>query len=307
MALGDLLPTKLGGKSIRLGLPDAAKPCTAAAIATGHPGPTLFIASTPARAASMVEESALYLPNTPISRLPDRDGLPYEFLKDDPRTRMDVATALTAIRAGNPALVITSWSALSELRPGPSLQQAGVTVRTGDNLPPDELQSSLERRGYTVESMADVPGTVARRGGILDVFPVGAEHPARLEYFNDEVESIREVDLSTQRSVRRLNLLEMPPAATSSDDARAVSRELLYRLDAHSDRAETMLQELALIVEGGHSDYQTFFEPLLYEETALDHPHETCVVVVRRRRSGSGSARNFPRTSGEGAPRAGIV
>jgi transcription-repair coupling factor (superfamily II helicase) len=276
----ELLPREIVGKQIRLGVPDPSKTCLVAAIAERNEGPTLLLASTPARAAALMEEAVLYLRDVPVSRLPDREGLPYEFLRDDPRARMDAATALTALRSDGRALVITSWSAFSELRAGPALQRAGVVVNTGTRYAPDELQGSLEACGYSVEPLADAPGTVARRGGIIDVFPVGAEHPARLEYFGDEVESIREVDLSTQRSVRRLERLEMPPAATNADGARTVSRDLLERLEAKSDHADAILEQLALIVEGGHSDYQTFFEPLLYRETALDHLHESSTVVI---------------------------
>ena len=292
-AAATLLPATLTGKQSRLGVPDAAKACIVAAMAADHNGPTLLLSSTPARAATLMEEAALYLRNTPMSRLPDREGLPYEFLRDDPRARMDAATALTALRSPEPSLIITSWSALSELRPGPALQQAGVNVSAGTRFPPDELQQALEARGYTIESYADTPGTVARRGGIMDIFPVGAEHPARLEYFDDEIESIREVDLATQRSVRRLGELELPPAATSSDDARAVSRSLLATLVARSDPAEVMLEQLALVAEGGHSDYQTFFEPLLYSETAFDHLHESVLLVIDDSDSGLATFNTF--------------
>ena len=57
--------------------------------------------------------------------------------------------------------------------------------------------------GYTVEPTVEIPGTISRRGGIVDIFPVAMDRPVRIEFFDDEVESIRHFDPGTQRSKKR--------------------------------------------------------------------------------------------------------
>jgi transcription-repair coupling factor (superfamily II helicase) len=59
--------------------------------------------------------------------------------------------------------------------------------------------------GFEVVPVVQEPGTIARRGGIVDVFPPGAEFPVRLDFFGDDIESIRRFDPHTQRSTDRLN------------------------------------------------------------------------------------------------------
>src|SRR5690606_12179371 len=79
------------------------------------------------------------------------------------------------------------------------------------------------------------------------------------------------VDLSTQRSVRRLDRVNFAPAATSTRQARDAAARLLERVRDTGEQSEQVMQELQLLAEGNRSDYEAFFEPLLYESTALDH------------------------------------
>ena len=78
-------------------------------------------------------------------------------------------------------------------------------------LGPDELRQTLVDQGYEVVSFVDSPGEIAYRGGILDVFPYTGNYPVRLEFFGDEVDSIREFDPSTQRSVAFLDEARLVP------------------------------------------------------------------------------------------------
>lgn len=263
----------------RLGVPEAAKPALTAAIAALAPGPAVVLTATATRAQAFTDELALFAPGLPIVRLPEREQLPYELAKDDPGTRIEAARALSAMRAGEPALVIASWGAFSEFRAPPAAEASRVDVRPGAMLSPVELMARLESLGYAVEPLADAPGTVARRGGIVDVFPVGADQPCRVEFFGDEVESIRRVDLATQRSVTRLDGVSLPAAATGSGEARDRARDLLEQLGAEGEDAEAVLEQLALVASGNRSDYERFLEPLLHRATALDHLSSNATVI----------------------------
>jgi len=268
-----------GKGELRLGVPESAKAAVAAALAAGHPGPTLLITPSPARAQAIREELALYVGSLPLVRLPERERLPYEFSPDDPIVSMERARALTALAASSPALVVCSWAALSEHCAGPGIEAAGVDVRTGDTLEPMSLLARLEGAGYRTVDLADRPGTASRRGGLVDVFPANAEHPYRIEFFGNEVDSIRRVDLSTQRSVERLESVHFAPAATATRQARDAAVALLSRLEAGSNEAEKVTEQLELIASGNRSDYESFFEPLLYADTALAHLNPEAAIL----------------------------
>ena len=91
-------------------------------------------------------------------------------------------------------------------------------VAVGDTVPVEELTAWLLERGMTRAEVVEVPGEFSVRGGILDVFPTDATDPVRIEFFGDEVESIRPFDAESQRSLDRWNSVTLT-AALGLDDA----------------------------------------------------------------------------------------
>ncbi|MCC7364026.1 MAG: transcription-repair coupling factor [Dehalococcoidia bacterium] len=279
-ALAAVLDGTDGAAGRRIGVPETARPAVAAVLAGNRDAPTLVLAPTPGRAQALSEELAIFAPSIPVARLPEREGLPYEFARTDPVVAVERARALDLLRGDEPAIVVASWAALSERTAGPETEGAGTDVAAGEGRGPDGLAAALEATGYEYVHMADRPGTLSRRGGIVDVFPAGTDAAYRVEFFGDEVESIREIDVATQRSKRRLQRVHLPPAATGTRQAREAAAELLGRLEAEGDGAEKVLEELELVAGGDRTDYESFFEPLLYETTALEHLSPRALLIV---------------------------
>lgn len=229
----------------------------------------------------MYEELGLFLRNDiPLARLPEREALPYEFVRDDHAVAIDRSRALGLLRSDGPALVVASWAALSEHCAGPELEGEGVQLQPGATIGPAALMATLESAGYAVEPLADSPGTASRRGGIIDVFPATAERPFRIEFFGDEIESIRELDLASQRSIARLDALHLPPAASNSAAARLAAGRLAGTLTAEGEAAELVIEQLELLADGYRSDYAGFFEPLLYTTDACAHLAPGALLVL---------------------------
>jgi transcription-repair coupling factor (superfamily II helicase) len=93
------------------------------------------------------------------------------------------------------------------------LETRVVTLRVGDEMTPDILLEALDEGGYVREDPVTAPGQVARRGGILDVFPSDRVEPVRIEFFGDTVESLRRFDPDTQRATGSLEALVTMPLA----------------------------------------------------------------------------------------------
>jgi transcription-repair coupling factor (superfamily II helicase) len=124
------------------------------------------------------------------------------------------AMALLAAHRGELRALVASPAGL--LRPSLArhlLETRVVCLRVGEEMTPDILLEALEEGGYVREDPVTAPGQMARRGGILDVFPSDREEPVRIEFFGDTVESLRRFDPDTQRTVGSLDALVALPLA----------------------------------------------------------------------------------------------
>lgn len=127
---------------------------------------------------------------------------------------------LATILAHGDRLVITSPEALFDKVASPeSFSRATIRIEKGDQIPPEELEASLVDQGYRHLSFVNEPGEFALRGGILDIFPFSGENPVRLEFFGDEVDSIREFDADSQRSISWLDHALLVPNGDRLDQA----------------------------------------------------------------------------------------
>ncbi|MCI0421806.1 MAG: transcription-repair coupling factor, partial [Acidobacteria bacterium] len=88
---------------------------------------------------------------------------------------------------------------------------AAPQLAVGAELPPEELVQFLLKSGYVRQEPVSSVGAFSMRGGILDLFPPNSENPLRIEFFGDEIESLREFSVKSQRSVGPLQKLSVPP------------------------------------------------------------------------------------------------
>lgn len=269
-----------------LAAPGAAHPLVVAALAERENGPTLWVVPTPADAHASEDEVLLFVERVPVLRLMESERLPYELSGDDPAALERREQALSALLEGRPALVIASWAALAEHCPGPKARGTPIRIRVGERCSPLALASRLEEAGYHIGALAERPGEAARHGGVIDVFPVGGERPLRVEYFGDEVESIRVVDVASQRSVGRVEEATCPPAAVATRAAREAASALAARLSAAGAVAEPLIHELEVIAAGGRTRYPGFFASLLSHSTALDYLSSGALVIVQDEQEG---------------------
>ncbi len=136
-----------------------------------------------------------------IIKFPAHDVLPFEEASPHPEIQEERATALWKIATGAVSLVIASLEATAmRLRPAEFYAGLARIVRRAEALDVEELMAHLRVTGYASADMVEMPGQIALRGGILDVYPPESDRPLRIELFGDEVESIRKFDPASQRS-----------------------------------------------------------------------------------------------------------
>ena len=204
-----------GERQTIVDLPEAARPAITAAVAAAHGRRTIVITSRRDRADAVAAALADYLPaSIAVERWTPPDALPYEQLPHDTEASIGRVQILDRLLSApdDAAVLVTPVQALLQLLSPPEAFLAQIReVRTGRRLDIQHFLDWAASVGYQQHPMVQEPGTIARRGGIVDIFPPGSEQPVRIDFFGDEVESIRHFDPHTQRSTERLARIRLAP------------------------------------------------------------------------------------------------
>lgn len=188
--------------------------------------------------------------------LPALDVLPGQNLSPHTEIAQQRAVALWRLATRRIPLTITPvTSALLKIEPPEYYRQLALTLRNGEEVPLEDVIRHLESIGYEKREPVEMVGEYSLRGGILDVFPAEASQPVRVEFFGDQVESMRRFDVETQRSVLKVEEVTVLPL---SEQQR--SRGLLLELAGRLDRDD--------IVPGEMFPGWEFALPLLRPRTA---------------------------------------
>jgi transcription-repair coupling factor (superfamily II helicase) len=147
-----------------------------------------------------------------VVRLPAHDVLPFENLSPHPDVQEQRAAALWKLATGAVSILIAPVEAAA-LRLFDRDYYAGlaVTLKRGEEVDVEMLTGHLASVGYTQMDLVEMPGQFTRRGGILDVYSPESDRPVRIEFFGDEIETIRKFDPETQRSQSGLDEAQLLP------------------------------------------------------------------------------------------------
>lgn len=183
---------------------------------------SLYVLSNEERAKEVYEEYRFLDPD--VYFYPARDFLFYQadirgiFLT---KQRMEVMRALLEEER---ATVITTIDALMDAVDSLEAIRAKVfCMEVGQTMDFEKLKETMVSMGYRREEQIEGPGQFAVRGGILDFFPLTEDLPVRIEFWDDEIDSIRSFDTDTQRSVENMERITVFPAGEMSDDKDKVS------------------------------------------------------------------------------------
>jgi len=162
----------------------------------------ICVAETPQGAAAAQADLETLLDREAESHLyPQKEALPYEEAEPHLEIGGLRVEAVEALLSGRVRLVVTTPRALQERVPMPAhLTTLRQTFRVGDAVEFSSLPAALEARGFERVALVEEVGQFAVRGGILDVFSVAAGDPVRIEFWGDEISSIRLFDVLDQRS-----------------------------------------------------------------------------------------------------------
>ncbi|MDQ2712050.1 MAG: transcription-repair coupling factor [Acidobacteriota bacterium] len=182
----------------------------------------------------------------PPQLIPALDVLPHQRLSPHSEIAEKRAVGLWRLSTERvPITIVPLASALLRTESASFYRQLALVLRTGEEMALEDLSQHLETIGYQRREPVEMVGEYSIRGGIFDVFPAEASRPVRIEFFGDEIESIRQFDVESQRSVLKVNSATLLPLAEYPQ-----SRSLLKELARAADQLEIDLSNPGEIFPG---------------------------------------------------------
>jgi len=173
----------------------------------------LVVTSDNESAGQLADDLEIWLGPDRVIHLPQQEVLAFDRNSPEPALIGDFLTGLDRLTQGGRHLVVTSIYTLRQRILAPEiLARAVLELEIGQTVDLDGLCLQLSQRGYRPAGMVAKVGDYARRGGLLDIF-TPADEPLRIEFFDDGIESIRQFDVETQRTVRKVESARVLPVS----------------------------------------------------------------------------------------------
>ena len=158
-----------------------------------------------------------------VSLFPDWETLPYDTFSPHQEIISSRLSALFHLQNAKKGIFLLPISTLMQrLCPPQYLQHNVLLIKKGDRLVIDKMRLQLEAAGYRAVEQVLEHGEYAVRGALLDLFPMGSAVPFRLDFFDDEIDSIRTFDVDTQRTLDEINSINLLPAHEFPTDDKGI-------------------------------------------------------------------------------------
>lgn len=207
-------------------------------------------------------------PALPVVAFPDWETLPYDRFSPHPdiiSQRLSALHRLPALKRG--LVIVPVQTLLQQLAPRSYVIGGSFDLKVGQRLDLEAEKRRLESAGYRNVPQVMDPGDFAVRGGLLDVFPMGADEPLRVELLDEDIDSIRAFDPESQRSLDKVEAVHMLPGREVPMDEASIARVLATlreRFDVDTRRS-SLYQDLKSGLAPAGVEY---YLPLFFERTA---------------------------------------
>lgn len=217
----------------------------------------------------------------PIFHFPDWETLPYDHFSPHQDIISNRLTALHQMPVLQQGAIITPITTLMQrIAPREFLSGNIFFLHTGESLNIDATRRNLEKAGYRCVDQVREHGEFAVRGSIMDLFPMGSTLPYRIDLFDNEIDSIRTFSPETQRSIDKIDKIELFPAKEFPLDEKSIE---LFRQNWRSQFSGNPLNSPIYqdISEGICTPGIEYYLPLFFEKTAtlLDYLPQNCLII----------------------------
>jgi transcription-repair coupling factor (superfamily II helicase) len=245
--------------------------------------PILLLADDPRHADQLEAELRFFAAgDIDVNHFVEWETLPWDSFsphQDIVSRRLSVLSTLHSMRRG---IVVASTPALlQKLPPVDYVSARSLALRKGQVLPRENFVDSLIASGYLRVPQVGDHGEFAVRGSLIDLFPMGSERPIRIDFFDDDIESLRFFSAETQVSDDVIEAIEVLPAREvplDADDIRYFRDRYRERFEGQPSRSRVYRDVSDGIAHGGIE----YYLPLFFDESAslLDYLPKNCVVLA---------------------------
>jgi len=261
-----------------------AQPLVMADLARARTGRAVFIAPDDAAMRSVVDAAAFFAPELEVIEFPAWDSLPYDRASPALAISARRLAALHRLQAGKARaqLIVTTANAVLQRVLTPfRIRESVREFKPGVEIGRESLSALLQRQGYSRTDTVIDKGEYAVRGSIVDIFPSGMDEALRLDFFGDELESLRSFDPNTQMSTGRLDSHLLLPASEALLDEDSIKRfRSRYREMFGANATQDPLYEA--VSEGRRLAGMEHWLPLFEDKlaTLFDHLGKDDLVVI---------------------------
>jgi transcription-repair coupling factor (superfamily II helicase) len=217
-----------------------------------------------------------------IYSLPGWETLPYDTFSPHPdiaSQRLRLLSQLPRLTRG--IVLVDLETLLQRLAPQSYIDAHAFDIKRGIKLNLDGYRARLIAAGYASASQVMAPGEFAVRGSLLDLFPMGSEHPFRIDLFDDEIETIRVFDVETQRSGDKVEAIKLLPAREfplNAEGVQGFKRRFRTRFEGDLTRMAIYRD----IGEGTAPPGIEYYLPLFFDQTAtlFDYLPKSTVIAI---------------------------
>ena len=266
------------------GAPEGFDTYLAAEAARRRRGLVLVVAGDDLRAQSALDAMRFFAPDIPTLHFPAWDCLPYDRVSPKPDIESRRSATLSALarrtKESGPAVVVTSVNALVQRVPPRSvIAESSYFARVGNSVEHDGLVAYLVKNGYVRSGTVREPGDFALRGGIIDLWPPGADDPLRLDFFGATLDAIRCFDADTQLSSDQIGEIELLAASEVQLDTDSISRFRAGYVATFGPASDDPLYEA--VSAGRKHPGMEHWLPLFYPEldTLFDYLHHPLIFL----------------------------
>jgi transcription-repair coupling factor (superfamily II helicase) len=241
----------------------------------------VFVAQ-PADVQRLMDEMNWFEPGLRCHAIPDWETLPYERFSPHPDLISERLRALHALSLGQSDVVlISAGTALSRLPPPSFLSAHTFFLRCEDPLDIGAFRARIVQAGYAGVHHVVAPGEFSVRGSLIDLFPMGAQTPYRIDLLDERIDTIRTFDPDTQRSLEKIKEIRLLPAREFPlDDAARARFRAGFREAFEGEALRSPIYKS--VTQGEAPGGIEYFLPLFFEETAtlFDYFPGQCTVAL---------------------------
>ncbi|WEG73269.1 transcription-repair coupling factor [Vagococcus intermedius] len=279
--------TETAKQQLVTGLTGSAKMLVMASLFQTKQNRTVIVTPNLYQASNLLDDLRNVIPEEQLHLFPVEEMTAIEMSYSSPESLAERVATLSFLASKRPGVIVVPLSGIRKIVPAPREWQGFVReLKVETEVELDSLLQELVLMGYQRQDMVGKPGEFSVRGSILDIYPLTTDYPVRIDFFDNEIDSIRYFEADTQRSIETINRVIISPATDVILNGESL-KEAADRLEGHVMKHLVTLQNetdkqtfekhfggiLSSWRSGHTTEYDRYYLDILYKKkhTILDY------------------------------------